>query len=104
MSYVVKCDDHDSVYGPFDNEEEAHRYAGLFDIDPGCRDVSHEVEWSLGVRAPEPYEVLRQAVMGRIQKYALAGPACRSCGQTLGKACLPGGYCSTYCEPSEDTA
>lgn len=103
MSYVVECADGTGTYGPFASEEEAHRYAGLLDIDPACRDRHHEVSWQADLRKPETYDELVELVRDRIQKAARSGtPLCAACG---GPSPVIDGtplrYCSRYCQPAQ---
>lgn len=68
MSYRVACNDLYCRYGPFPDEEEAYRYAGLLDIDPACNDTEHKVEWFMDLNKPLPLDELREAIRLRIVK------------------------------------
>lgn len=70
MSYKVTCSDIGCQYGPFTDEGDAYKYAGLLDIDPACKDTEHEVEWTSGYSAVLPFDELRDAIRERIVKEA----------------------------------
>lgn len=106
MPYMVTCKDNNGPYGPFPEEDAAHRYAALLDIDPACRDDRHEVSWCTAIKAPEPYGELQKAVLERIRKEGWrARRRCVNCETPLRECATPsldgrGLCCSVDCAGS----
>lgn len=64
MPYVVVC--RSTRYGPFDDSQDAARYAGWLDMDDGaCDDQPHEIDYIEFIKKPLTFDELKEAAAKR---------------------------------------